>query len=95
MRNVRTKHIILSSLGLLLLSSASEGFAGIASYAIGQAIGQSNTRFEAEQKDRESGIVKCVPQPPVEKQLWTCIDAYGNEFKDLIITQKVSHDTKR
>jgi P pilus assembly chaperone PapD len=91
MRNVRTKHIILSSLGLLLLSSASEGFAGIASYAIGQ----SNTRFEAEQKDRESGIVKCVPQPPVEKQLWTCIDAYGNEFKDLIITQKVSHDTKR
>jgi len=95
MRNVRTKLIILSALGLLFLSSASEGFAGIVSYAIGQSTGQSNARYEAEQKDRESGTVKCVPQPPVEKELWTCTDAYGNEFKDLKIIQKVSHDTKR
>lgn len=95
MRNVRTKRIILSSLGLLFLSSASGASAGIISYAIGQSTGQSNARYETEQKDRESGTVKCVPQPPVEKELWTCTDAYGNEFKDLKITQKVSHDTKR
>jgi len=34
-----------------------------------------------------TNTIKCVPQQPVEKQLWTCSDYYGNIFKNLFIVQ--------
>jgi len=38
-----------------------------------------------------TNIIKCVPQPPVEKQLWTCSDYYGNIFKDLVIIKNTQN----
>jgi len=32
--------------------------------------------------------VHCRPQKDSSADLWTCWDYYGNEFKNLIITQK-------
>ena len=33
-------------------------------------------------------LVYCKPQKDSSGNLWTCWDYYGNEFKNLIITQK-------
>ena len=33
-------------------------------------------------------MVFCKPQKDSSANLWTCYDYYGNEFKNLIITQK-------
>jgi len=76
MRNVRTKLIILSALGLLAFASAS---------------GAISKHLITSTED----MVHCKPQLDSSANLWTCYDYYGNEFKDLMIIQKVSHDTKR
>ena len=33
-------------------------------------------------------MVYCKPQKESSANLWTCWDYYGNEFKDLLITQQ-------
>ena len=33
-------------------------------------------------------MVYCRPQKESSANLWTCYDYYGNEFKDLLITQQ-------
>jgi len=33
-------------------------------------------------------MVSCRPQKSSSADLWTCYDYYGNEFKDLLITQQ-------
>jgi hypothetical protein len=87
------RHLKLFSLGLLLFfSSASE--AGIYSYVIGQSTGESNARYEAQEKDRSEGRISCVPQPPQDPNynLWTCSDAYGNKYENMVITLKEEID---
>jgi hypothetical protein len=83
------RHLKLFSL-LLLLSFSSASKANFFSYAIGNSTGQSNARYEAQQKDREEGRISCVPQKPQDPNynLWTCSDAYGNEYPDMVITLK-------
>jgi hypothetical protein len=87
----KTKLAVLVLLGTLGLLSASGASANFFSYAVGNSTGQSNARYEAQQKDREEGRISCVPQGDPQKQLWTCSDAYGNKFDNLIIKKK---DTK-
>ena len=90
MRNLKSKLLILS-LGLLSASSAS---AGVYSYVIGQNTGQSNAHYEAEQQAKAEGRISCVPQPPQspDYNLWTCSDAYGNKYPDMVITLKSEID---
>ena len=33
-------------------------------------------------------MVSCRPQKESSANLWTCYDYYGNQFKDLLITQQ-------
>jgi hypothetical protein len=83
------RHLKLIPLGLLLFfSSASE--AGVYSYVIGQSTGESNARYESQQKDIQEGRISCVPQPPQDPSynLWTCSDAYGNKYENMVITLK-------
>ena len=39
-------------------------------------------------------MVSCQPQKESSANLWTCTDYYGNEFKNLIITQITQEDAK-
>ena len=87
MRNLIPKLLILL-LGFLGASSASAGFM---SYAIGNSTGQSNARYEAQQKAREEGRISCVPQQSSDN-LWRCEDAYGNQFNDLVITKQEEYN---
>ena len=93
MRNLIPKLLILL-LGLLGASSASAGFY---SYMIGVNTANSNAQYEAEQqakqatqKDKDQGRISCVPQPPQspDYNLWSCTDAYGNQYTDMVITLK-------
>ena len=86
MRNLIPKLLILL-LGFLGASSASAGFY---SYVIGQNTGQSNAHYEMEQQAKSEGRISCVPQPPQnpDYNLWTCSDAYGNQYSDMVITLK-------
>jgi hypothetical protein len=84
MRHSTILSTLLLLLGLLGASSASANFF---SYAVGNSSGESNARYEAQQKAREEGRISCVPQQSSEN-LWNCQDAYGNKFEDLIITKK-------
>ena len=85
MRNL--KLYLLSSLLLLNASSASASFF---SYTVGQSTGRSNAEYEDNQKAKDEGRISCVPQPPQnpDYNLWTCSDAYGNQYPDMVITLK-------
>ena len=74
----------------LLLLNASSASAGFMSYAIGNSTGQSNAHYEAEQQAKSEGRISCVPQPPQspDYNLWTCSDAYGNKYENMVITLK-------
>jgi hypothetical protein len=87
MRN--TKLYLLVPLFLLSASGAS---AGIYSYVVGQNTGQSNARYEEQQKARAEGRISCVPQKPTSENLWKCEDAHGNQYEDLVITLKTEVD---
>jgi len=77
----------LISLGLLGASSASA-----AAYS---NITQSNVNYQDHQKAREEGRITCVPQGDPQQQLWTCSDAYGNQFDNLIISKEKHGNSKR
>jgi hypothetical protein len=87
MRHLNIKLISILLLGFLGASSAS---AGVYSYIIGQSTGESNAHYEEQQKARAEGRISCVPQPPQDPQynLWTCSDAYGNQYENMVITLK-------
>lgn len=94
MRNVIAKLSGYILLGLLVFSTISGASANFFSYAVGNSTGQSNTRYEAEKEAKEKGIVTCQPQEKSSENLWTCKDAYGNQFTDLRITKVTKKDTK-
>ena len=75
----------------LFLLSASGASANFFSYAVGNSTGQSNARYEAQQKAREEGRISCVPQQSSDN-LWRCEDAYGNQFNDLVITKQEEYN---
>ena len=81
------RHLKLYLLLPLFLLSASGAYANFFSYAVGNSTGESNARYEAQQKAREEGRISCVPQQSSDN-LWTCEDPYGNQFRDLIILPK-------
>lgn len=83
MRNTHL-YTLLFLLGLLGASSAS---AGVFSYVIGQSTGESNARYDADQKAKAEGRISCVPQHD-SKDLWTCADAFGTVTKDLQLIPK-------
>ena len=87
MRHSTILTTLLLLLGLLGASSASANFF---SYAVGQSTGESNARYEADQQAKAEGRISCVPQPPQnpDYNLWTCSDAYGNQYSDMVITLK-------
>ena len=84
MRHSTILSTLLLLLGLLGASSASANFF---SYAVGNSTGESNARYEAQQKAREEGRISCVPQQSSDN-LWRCEDPYGNQFNDLIIVKQ-------
>ena len=91
------KRIIQFFLILLVFTSASEASAAAASIIMLQSSAANATRINQE-KQKESNKVTCQPQAEPSAQLWTCKDAYGNEFKDLKIIQapsKTPINTKR
>jgi hypothetical protein len=81
------RHLKLYLLVPLFLLSASGASAGVYSYVIGQSTGESNARYEAQQKAREEGRISCVPQQSSDN-LWRCEDGYGNQFNDLVIVKQ-------
>jgi hypothetical protein len=85
MRNLK-----LYLLGPLFLLSASGTSASVYSYAIGQSTGESNAHYEEKQKAISEGRISCVPQQSQDPQynLWTCSDAYGNQYENMVITLK-------
>ena len=90
------RHLKLTSLlvPLFLLSASGASYASYFSYIVGQNTGQSNAQYEAEQKAKEEGRISCVPQPPQnpDYNLWTCSDAYGNKYENMVITLKEEID---
>ena len=78
----------------LLLLNASSASASFFSYTVGQSTGRSNAEYEAEQKAKDEGRISCVPQPPQspDYNLWTCSDAYGNKYENMVITLKEEID---
>ena len=78
----------------LLLLNASSASASFFSYTVGQSTGRSNAEYEAEQQAKSEGRISCVPQQPQnpDYNLWTCSDAYGNQYKDMVITLKEEID---
>lgn len=91
----KAKLPILVLLGSLVFLSASGASANFFSYAIGNSTGQSNAQYEAQQKAREEGRISCVPQGNPSEQLWSCEDAYGNKYPDMVITLKSEIDRLR
>jgi hypothetical protein len=85
---MRNTYIITSLICLLGFLGASSASAGVYSYVIGQNTGQSNARYEEQQKARAEGRISCVPQSNTSDNLWRCEDAYGNQYEDLVITLK-------
>jgi hypothetical protein len=85
MRHATVRLFSILLLGFLGASSAS---AGVYSYVIGQSTGESNARYEEQQKARSEGRISCVPQLPSSDNLWKCEDAYGNQYENLVITLK-------
>ena len=79
---------------LFLLSASGASYASYFSYIVGQNTGQSNAHYEAEQKAKDEGRISCVPQPPQnpDYNLWTCSDAYGNKYENMVITLKEEID---
>jgi hypothetical protein len=94
MRNLITKLSGYILLGILVFSTISGASANFFSYAVGNSTGQSNARYEADKEAKEKGIVTCQPQDNSSANLWTCKDAYGNQFTDLRITKVTKKDTK-
>ena len=84
------RHLKLYLLLPLFLLSASGASANFFSYAVGNSTGESNARYEAQQRDRLEGRISCVPQHPQDPDynLWKCSDAYGNQYTDMVITLK-------
>ena len=80
----------LIALQVALMLVTYNASAGMMSYVIGQNTGRSNAEYEAEQTAKEEGRISCVPQKPQnpDYNLWTCKDAFGNEYKDMVITLK-------
>ena len=78
----------------LLLLNASSASASFFSYTVGQSTGRSNAEYEAEQQAKSEGRISCVPQPPQnpDYNLWTCSDAYGNKYENMVITLKEEID---
>ena len=74
----------------LLLLNASSASASFFSYTVGQSTGRSNAEYEDNQKAKDEGRISCVPQQPQnpDYNLWTCSDAYGNKYPDMVITLK-------
>ena len=85
MRNIK-----LYLLVPLLFLNASSASASFFSYTVGQSTGRSNAEYEDNQKAKDEGRISCVPQPPQnpDYNLWTCSDAYGNQYSDMVITLK-------
>ena len=81
------RHLKLYLLVPLFLLSASGASANFFSYAVGNSTGESNARYEAQQKAREEGRISCVPQQSSDN-LWRCEDGYGNQFNDLVIVKQ-------
>ena len=81
------RHLKLYLLLPLFLLSASGASANFFSYAVGNSTGESNARYEAQQKAREEGRISCVPQQSSDN-LWRCEDAYNNQFNDLVIVKQ-------
>ena len=77
-RATYTTVTILGLLGLLAFASASG------------AINRHLTKDITSPED----MVICKPQRSSSADLWTCTDYYGNEFKNLIISQTTQKDTK-
>ena len=78
----------------LLLLNASSASASFFSYTVGQSTGRSNAEYEDNQKAKDEGRISCVPQPPQspDYNLWTCSDAYGNKYENMVITLKEEID---
>ena len=74
----------------LLILNASSASASFFSYTVGQSTGRSNAEYEADQKAKDEGRISCVPQQPQnpDYNLWTCSDAYGNKYENMVITLK-------
>ena len=85
------RHLKLYLLLPLFLLSASGASANFFSYAVGNSTGESNARYEAQQKAREEGRISCVPQQSSDN-LWKCEDPYNNQFQDLVIIKKEEFD---
>ena len=91
MRNIKLINLLVP----LFLASASGGAsASYFSYIVGQNTGQSNATYEANQKAKDEGRISCVPQQPQnpDYNLWTCSDAYGNKYENMVITLKEEID---
>lgn len=86
------KNILFTLVFLLGFLAASSASARFFSYFIGQSTGESNAHYQAKQKDMEEGRISCVPQQPPQAQLWSCQDAYGNQYPDMVITLKTEID---
>ena len=78
----------------LLLLNASSASASFFSYTVGQSTGRSNAEYEDNQKAKDEGRISCVPQQPQDPSynLWTCSDAYGNKYENMVITLKEEID---
>ena len=78
----------------LLLLNASGASASYFSYIVGVNTANSNAHYEAEQQAKSEGRISCVPQPPQnpDYNLWTCSDAYGNKYENMVITLKEEID---
>ena len=85
---IRTLWIIFILVFIVMFVSSRHSHAGVYSYVIGQNTGQSNAAYEERQKALEEGRITCIPQKPETNNLWTCKDAYDNEYKDMVITLK-------
>lgn len=84
----------LLTLGFLGASSAS---AAVAVTTMVMAAAANNTRINQEKskdtKEDTSSRISCVPQQS-SNYLWTCSDAYGNQFENLIISKEKHGNSK-
>jgi len=88
MRNTYIKLLSILLLGFLGASNAS----GAAATVVMLQTSAANATNQSKNKAMEEGRISCVPQGDPQQQLWTCSDAYGNQYDNLVITLKSEID---
>ena len=89
---MRNTYIITTLVCLLGFLGASNASGAAATVVMLQASTANTTRVNQEKSKDTTSRISCVPQGDPQQQLWTCQDAYGNQYTDLVITLKSEID---